>query len=47
VSDPVASGEPSDLSLVVIQLFRGPLYRDSNEKLWGSMLRLRSRASDY
>src|SRR5205807_196405 len=27
--------------------FKGPLYRDSNEKLWGSMLRLRSRVSDY
>lgn len=38
---------PSDLSLVVIQLFKGPLYRDGNEKLWDAMARLRSRVSDY
>jgi hypothetical protein len=44
----VATGSvPSDLSLVVIQLFKGPLYRDSHEKLWDSMLRLRARVSDY
>lgn len=23
-----------DLSLVLIQLFKGPLYRDTHEKLW-------------
>ena len=47
MSNVTTSSTPSDLSLVVIQLFKGPLYRDSNEKLWGSMLRLRSRVSDY
>jgi hypothetical protein len=38
---------PSDLSLVVIQLFKGPLYRDSHERLWESMLKLRSRVADH
>lgn len=42
-----ASTGPSDLSLVVIQLFKGPLYRDGNEKLWDAMARLRSRVSDF
>lgn len=42
-----ASTGPSDLSLVVIQLFKGPIYRDGNEKLWDAMARLRSRVSDY
>lgn len=44
----IAAGTgPSDLSLVVIQLLKGPLYRDDTEKLWDAMLRLRSRVSDY
>lgn len=42
-----ASTGPSDLSLVVIQLLKGPVYRDGNEKLWDAMARLRSRVSDY
>lgn len=37
----------SDLSLVVIQLFKGPLYRESHEKLWDALVRLRARVSDY
>ena len=37
----------SDLSLVVIQLYKGPLYRDSHEKLWDPLVRLRARVSDY
>jgi hypothetical protein len=37
----------SDLSPVVIGLFKGPVYRDSHERLWDSLLRLRSRVSDY
>lgn len=38
---------PSDLSLVVIQLLKGPLYRDSHEKLWAPLIRLQARVSDY
>lgn len=38
---------PSDLSLVLIRLFKGPLYRDTHEKLWEPLLRLRAGVSDY
>jgi len=44
----VATGSvPSDLSLVAIQLLKGPLYRDNHEKLWDAMLRLQAPVSDY
>lgn len=38
---------PGDLSLVLIQLFKGPLYRDTHEKLWEPLLKLRSPVSDH
>jgi hypothetical protein len=38
---------PSDLSLVVIQLLKGPLYQESHDKLWDSMLKLRAQVADY
>lgn len=38
---------PSDLSLVLIQLFKGPLYRDTHEKLWEPLLKLRAQVSDH
>ncbi len=38
---------PSDLSLVLIQLFKGPLYRDTHEKLWEPLLKLRAQISDH
>ena len=38
---------PSDLSLVLIQLFKGPLYRDTHEKLWEPLLQLRAQISDH
>ena len=44
---PVANTEPSDLSLVLIQLMKGPLYRDTHEKLWGLLLGVRHEVSDY
>ena len=44
---PGASTEPSDLSLVLIQLMKGPLYRDTHEKLWGVLLGARHQVSDY
>jgi hypothetical protein len=44
---PVANTEPSDLSLVLIQLMKGPLYRDTHEKLWGLLLGVRHQVSDY
>ena len=42
-----APQRPSDLSLVLIQLFRGPLYRDTHEKLWDPLLKLRAPVSDH
>jgi hypothetical protein len=42
-----AASTPSELSLVVIQLMKGPLYRDTHEKTWDSMLRLRARVADH
>jgi hypothetical protein len=42
-----ADDAPSELSLVVIQLFKGPLYRGTHERLWEPLVKLRSRVSDY
>lgn len=39
--------EPSDLSLVLIQLFKGALYRDTHEKLWEPLLKFRAPVSDH
>ncbi len=44
---PRPSEGPSDLSRVLVQLFKGPVYRDTNEKLWDPMLKLRAQISDY
>lgn len=43
----LASNRPDDLSLLVIQLFKGPLYRDSHEKLWEPLTRQRRRVADH
>jgi len=43
---PVSEG-PSELSRVLIQLFKGAVYRDSHDKLWDVMLRLRAPISDH
>jgi hypothetical protein len=47
VTTTVGTEAPSDLSLVVIQLLKGPLYRESYDKLWDSMVKLRVRVADY
>ena len=39
--------EPTDLSLVVVHLMKGPLYRDVHEKQWGHLLGLRNQVGDY
>ena len=44
---PAATTEPSDLSLVLVQLMKGPLYRDTHEKLWSLLLGVRHQVSDY
>lgn len=46
MTDTVATGPPP-LSLVLIQLFKGPLYRDTHDKLWDPLLKLRSAVSDH
>lgn len=38
---------PPDRSLVLIQLFKGPIYRDTHERLWDPLLRQRAAVSDY
>ncbi len=38
---------PSDLSLVLVQLYQGPLYRDTHERLWEPLLRLQSSIGDH
>lgn len=43
----VASGAPPDLSVVVVQLIKGPVYRDTHEKVWELLLGLRHQVSDY
>lgn len=42
-----APSEPDELSLVVIQLFKGPVYREVHEKLWEPLRRLRRRVADH
>lgn len=36
-----------ELSHVVTQLLKGVVYRDSHERVWSQLLRLRARVSDY
>jgi len=42
-----APNEPTDLSLVLVHLMKGPLYRDVHEKYWGLLLGLRNQVGDY
>jgi len=42
-----AQNEPTDLSLVLVHLMKGPLYRDVHERHWGLLLGLRSQVGDY
>lgn len=43
----LGSNRPDELSLLVIQLFKGPVYRDSHEKLWEPLTRQRRRVADH
>lgn len=40
-------GDQPDLSAVVIRLLKGVIYRDGDERLWGSALHLQTRVRDY
>ncbi|MFV0526487.1 MAG: DUF4194 domain-containing protein [Acidimicrobiales bacterium] len=46
-ADGAGADQPDELSLVVIQLFKGPLYRDVHEKLWEPLDRLQRRVADH
>ena len=43
----LGTDRPDELSLLVIQLFKGPLYRDSHERLWEPLTRHRRRVADH
>ena len=42
-----APNEPTALSLVLVHLMKGPLYRDVHDKLWDHLLGLRNQVGDY
>jgi hypothetical protein len=47
MTDEASPAGPSDLSLAVIHLCKGPVYRDTHEKIWGLVLSLRPQVGDY
>lgn len=38
---------PSELSIVVINLCKGPIYRDTHERAWALLLTQRNKVADY
>lgn len=46
VAVPAPSAQP-DLSTLVITLLKGVIYREGDERLWGSLLQLQARVRDY
>jgi hypothetical protein len=38
---------PSELSIVVVNLCKGPIYRDTHERAWALLLTLRNQVADY
>ena len=38
---------PSELSIVVVNLCKGPIYRDTHERTWATLLTLRNQVADY
>jgi len=45
--NPHGTEGPSDLSRLLVHLFKGPLYRDSHDKLWDAMPKLRAAIGEY
>jgi hypothetical protein len=39
--------ETEELTVVVVQLMKGPVYRDSHEKIWHRLLAVRNQVADY
>ncbi len=46
-SSPTAPGAHADLSTLVITLLKGVIYRENDERLWGTLLQLQARVRDY
>jgi hypothetical protein len=44
---PAVGEAPSELSVAVVHLCKGPVYRDTHEKVWDLMLSLLSQVDDY
>jgi hypothetical protein len=42
-----AGDAPSELSVAVVHLCKGPVYRDTHEKVWDLVLTLRHQVDDY
>lgn len=38
---------PSELSLAVVHLCKGPIYRDDQERLWETLSRVQRQVSDF
>lgn len=45
-ADPMVAAAP-DLSVLLISLLKGVLYRDDNERQWAALLNLQARVRDY
>lgn len=46
-TQPESAGPRGDLSALVVTLLKGVLYREDDERLWGSLLDLQARVRDY
>ena len=47
VPQTVADAGQTELSVVVVNLLKGPIYRDTHEKPWALLLVLRNQVADY
>jgi hypothetical protein len=46
-TDPPPTAAQPDLSTLAVTLLKGVVYREGDERLWGSLLNLQSRVRDY
>ncbi len=47
ITSSLGQTDPPDLSVLVINLLKGVIYRDGDERLWGALLSLQARVRDY
>ncbi|MDP1934059.1 MAG: DUF4194 domain-containing protein, partial [Nitrosomonas sp.] len=43
----ISPAPPADLPVLLINLLKGVIYRDDDERLWGTLLNLQTRVRDY